>query len=171
MTLLKDTTVYRGGSTAQSIPVETHDVDLTTLLKPQPWPQGGGVKGVLELRFSISAAGGGTTAIVVDLGEQDFEVLVTGMLERSASKVLPLMAAAVAQHMANLPKREATLRKEGREQVVYKAHEAWVKVQPGEGEIEALVHKRVAKFVMDLEPKPPVPVAAVKPPVVLGVVK
>lgn len=159
MTALKDTTVYRGGSTAQSIPKETDQVSFQS--RRETYHHQRADVGVVRLSFTISAAGGGETALLVDLGEQDFPVLLGAMIQLAPSALLPMMASAVSHHMANLPKREADLRRKGRDEVLNKSHSAFVMAPIDNNEIEKLVHKRVTKFVEELEPKPaPAPKAA-----------
>ncbi len=158
MTKLKNTIVFRGALSGTNLRHETGDVGVTNLnLRGLP---------KLQVSFVISSAGGGQTDIVIDIGEEDYPALLARMLETSKTKVLPIMASAVAHHMKTLPEREEKLRSAGREQVLSKAHEAWRKAPPGEGEIEGLVHKRVDKFVKDLDsntaPKPaPIPLVKV----------
>lgn len=155
VTSLKDTTVYRGGSTAQHIPYETNKVNFHPQRSYNHEDRSN--TGVLRFAFNISAAGGGETSLMVDVGEQDFSALLSAMIQLAPEGLLPQMANAFAQHMADLPKREAALVKKGREEVLNKARQNYVDAPFGNNEVEEFVHTRVEKLVRGLEPKPAVP--------------
>lgn len=104
------------------------------------------------MSFNISAAGGGTTSLIVHIGEQDFPALVTAMAV--STEAVPAMAAAVAQYMAKLPERVMNARRKAHEEVLAMAHLAVITTPEDNNEVEKLVKKRVEKLVESLHPKP-----------------
>jgi len=152
MTAFKDTLVYRGGASASQLPTEATSVELVPLQKPDHCKRVN--VGVVRLSFSIAASGGGRTVLFVDVGDQDFPAMVAAMAALSPGLALPAMAAAVAEHMAKLPEREALIRKQARREVLYRATAAFQRAPEDNNEVEKLVAKRVGKFVEELEPKP-----------------
>jgi hypothetical protein len=143
---LENTVVYRCGRTAKTLNHETKRVRLETLAgRPIA-----GKTPAIRLFFTIDSKGGGKTEIYVDVHEGDFAAVVAALVEVSAGAALPPMAAAVAQQLADQPKRDARLREEARAALVAKAKEILDDAPHDRDDVERLVYKGVAKIAADV---------------------
>lgn len=138
---LPDAKVYRGGVTARHIHLEPTHVQI------QSSPTGGGVSS----SFTLSSKGGGTIFVRFDFGVGSYETVLRAMLENDRKAALVEMSKIVAEDMATLPAREATVRQSARAQIV---EAATTRIEQSNGTDEAIatiVRDKLQEIVDNLE--------------------
>jgi hypothetical protein len=137
---LQDTTFLRAGATARRWNRETRDVSCEAN------------DDKIELRFKMSAAGGGTTDVLLRIGAGDFATLVKTMCLVDRQSAMMSMAAELASEVAGQPNHDVELMQRARESVVDLAYEKF-RAPQGDVDAQLLIVDGVEKLVEELSTK------------------
>ena len=137
---LQDTTVRRAGVTARYWSRETQEVRCKTSNK-------------LELYFEMSSKGGGTTAVLLQIGPKDFAALAKTMCAVDRQSAMAAMAAELAREITQQPEHEAALVQGARKSVADLAQEKIWQAPAGDNDAERLIWKGVSKLIEELSVK------------------
>ena len=137
---LQDTTVFRAGVTARFLNQETQDVSC-------------GASNQIELRFEMSAGGGGTTVVLLQIGAQDFSTLVKTMCAVDRQSTMTTMVTELARQVAAQPEHDASRVRRGQNSVVDFAKTKWLDAPTGDDVAESLIYEGVKKLVEELSPQ------------------
>lgn len=136
---LQDTTVLRAGATARQWSRETQEVSCDASDK-------------IELRFEMSAAGRGTTEVLIQIGSRDFSTLVKTMCAVDHQSTMATMATELAREVAAQQEHDATQVQRGQNSVVDLAHAKFSDAAPGHDDAEWFIYEHVKKLVEELSP-------------------
>jgi len=139
MQKLRSAKIYRAGRTARTWNYESDDAKIGT------------VKEAVRVNFNLNSKGGGVTEVQLQIGAQDFAVLVSVMLSADRGAAMQVIAAALAGEVAKQPDFDRQAIRRGRESVREAAELAYSQAPSGKDHAERLTRDVVDQLVAQLD--------------------
>jgi hypothetical protein len=113
-----------------------------------------GAKGQrLESYFHLSAAGGGTTQVLTQIGSQDFVTLARAMCDADRQAAMTTLAAEVAREVAQQSQHDRVMVEETRKSIVDLAQQKAWGAPAEDNYVQELICNAVRKLVEELSTK------------------